>query len=388
MNNQATVSSKFSFKSIIQYVKQSLAVSKQSSADYKKVMFVIFSGVIIFNWAILHILFIDKGYTFRILLRSFSEASFYVLICHYFIRSFLKIKFINNPIKWPLISVFILWLFILATLHFALSIGINKLEFFDKLDVTQVQFMNEDGSIDTAMEPSAFWFMGILQQFFHFLFWSILYLAWQSHLSKKELQKQVQQAQIQQLTNQLSPHFLFNTFNSIRALIYEDQDKAADTVTQLAELFRTHLQAHLRAKSSLEEEWQVTQRYLAIEQTRLEERLKLTVNIDDELRQQQLPTLTLLTLIENAIKHGISPNAETGFIDISAKKITEKHWQLHISNSVNATSKAMSTKTGIINIEKRLNLMFGTSASFTYQLTPADNNINPTFIAILELPYA
>jgi LytS/YehU family sensor histidine kinase len=200
--------------------------------------------------------------------------------------------------------------------------------------------------------------------------------------SRKALQQEMQQARLQQLTNQLNPHFLFNALNSIRALIFEDQHKAADTVTQLAELFRVHLQAHLRPTASLQEEWLLCQHYLKIEQVRLEQRLQLEVNIDDDLSQQLLPTLILLTLLENAVKHGISPNAENGSVQISAQKLGQR-WQLAITNSVGAASSSQQcTGTGLKNCRKRLQLMFGEQASIITELSKTH------FVVRLELPYA
>jgi LytS/YehU family sensor histidine kinase len=245
-----------------------------------------------------------------------------------------------------------------------------------------VQFINEEGAVDAKVDHSIFYVIGVLEQAVSFFVWSLFYLIWHMYQAKKQLQKQMQLAQIQQLTNQLSPHFLFNTFNSIRALIYEDQDKAADTLTQLSELFRTHLQAHLRAVSNLQEEWQVGLRYLAIEQTRLEERLTVKVDIDEALYQQKLPTLTLLTLLENATKHGISPNIEPGFIELCAQKKDNDFWQLTLINSVGSDSKAQGTQTGLSNIEKRLSLMFTDQAHFHYEKT------DKQFSVTLELPYA
>jgi LytS/YehU family sensor histidine kinase len=149
---------------------------------------------------------------------------------------------------------------------------------------------------------------------------------------------------------------LFNALNSIRALIYEDQDKAAHTVTQLSELFRHHLQAHLKPLSSLREEWQLANQYLAIEQIRFEQRLEVHCDLADDCLSQQLPPLTLLTLVENAIKHGISPNARGGHIQLHAAKLDGQRWQLRVSNTVGAPSREQSTRTGLQNIRRRLEL--------------------------------
>lgn len=176
------------------------------------------------------------------------------------------------------------------------------------------------------------------------------------------MQQQMQQARLQQLTNQLSPHFLFNAFNSIRALIFEDQHKAADTVTRLSELFRFHLQAHLQPESTLAQEWQLTEQYLAIEQVRLEQRLQFSCDIAQQFSQYKLPTLSLLTLVENAIKHGIAPNVAAGQLHISAKA-HNNGWRLTVANSVQADTAQAGTATGLANLRSRLQLMYGANAT-------------------------
>ena len=369
--------------SFSEYIKQALAISLTSSKAYKISMLALFMLIFVVNWSITQALIVTStdGLT-MVMLRSLISAAFFIFFCHFGIRSFLKLFIVNSSISSKKIMYFIGLLFALALVSLLLSLAVTKMEYFDRLDITKIQFANDDGDFNIETNISFFFAVGVLEQVFNFFIWSLFYLAWHMYQAKKQMQKQMQLAQIQQLTNQLSPHFLFNTFNSIRALIYENQDKAADTLTQLSELFRTHLQAHLRAESSLQEEWQVSQRYLGIEQTRLEERLTVNVDIDESLYQQKLPTLTLLTLLENATKHGISPNIEPGFINITAAKKDDDFWQLSVVNSLDAHSNADSTKTGLKNIKTRLALMFNNQAVFSYEKSANQ------FSVILEIPYA
>ena len=368
--------------SFSEYIKQSVVISLSASKAYKINMLALFTLIFVVNWSIMQALIVTStdGLT-MVMLRSLISATSFIFFCHFGVRSFLKLFIVNRSISSKKIMYFIGLLFVLALVSLLLSIAVTKMEYFDRLDITKIQFGNDDGDFNIETNISFFFVVGVLEQVFNFFIWSLFYLAWHMYQAKKQMQKQMQLAQIQQLTNQLSPHFLFNTFNSIRALIYEDQDKAADTLTQLSELFRTHLQAHLRAESSLLEEWQVSQRYISIEQTRLEERLTVNVDIDENLYQQKLPTLTLLTLLENATKHGISPNIEPGFINIRAAKKDDNFWQLSVINSVGAYSSAASTKTGLKNVKTRLELMFNNHAVFSYEKSANQ------FSVILEIPY-
>ncbi len=368
-------------RQISSHIEQAISLSKSASKAYKASMLIMFIGLFTMSWLLLQVIVTNGGEYLMVTTRSLINASFYLLICHFGIRPYLKLYLVNRTLSFKKVRNFIAFILLLAAISLSFSLFITKLDYFDHLDITNVQFINEEGAIDAEMNHNIFYVLGVLEQAFSFFVWSLFYLIWHMYQAKKKLQKQMQLAQIQQLTNQLSPHFLFNTFNSIRALIYEDQDKAADTLTQLSELFRTHLQAHLRAASSLQEEWQVGQRYLVIEQTRLEERLSIKVDIDEALFQQKLPTLTLPTLLENATKHGISPNIEPGFIELCARKKNNDFWQLTIINSVGVNSKAESTKTGLSNIATRLTLMFTDKAHFHYEKS------DEQFSVTLELPY-
>lgn len=315
-------------------------------------------------------------------IRFLLEASVFVILSHFLLRPPLKIHY-QRGFSLPALLQLSGWLCLAALLLATVSTFASYLPALSKTDMQQITLVQKDSIEGLQMQftLTTLMIMMWLMYFSLFLFWSLIYLGWQMLQSRKALQQEMQQARLQQLTNQLSPHFLFNTLNSIRALIFEDQHKAADTLTQLSELFRVHLQAHLRPTSSLQEEWQLCQTYLHIEQIRLEQRLQLSVQIDDSLLQQPLPTLMLLTMLENAIKHGISPNPEPGFIELTARR-QKSHWQLSLRNSVGAQSNQSSTGTGLNNCRKRLQLMHGDKARIELEQS------STFFHLTLELPYA
>ena len=248
--------------------------------------------------------------------------------------------------------------------------------------MSQVTLLSEKHNSPLQMTFSkGFMLMALITSFsIMYALWVAAYITWQNWQHRKTLQQQMQQAQLQQLTNQLSPHFLFNAFNSIRALIFEDQHKAADTVTRLSELFRFHLQAHLQPSATLEQEWQLCEQYLAIEQVRLEQRLQFSCAIADDVWQNPLPTLSLLTLVENAIKHGIAPNVAAGQLHISATTVDDG-WQLAVTNSVQASTAQAGTATGLANLRRRLQLMYGNNARL--KLTQSSTQ----FSALLEFQH-
>lgn len=368
-------------QNIKQYLLQSWALSLSASKGYKIVMGLIFFGSLGLNLSVLAVIQNTAVEERQALwLQSLIDPIVITLICHLLIRPFLRLKVLKNPLRLSAIIKLLLFLFFTSVLYFAINMKTTEMGPLGGEEFTRLQIVTEDGEVDAVVGEQTIWLMGIMNGFSFFIAWSIAYMLWHQHLARKILQKQVHKAQMQQLTNQLSPHFLFNTFNSIRALIYEDQDKAAETVTELSELFRIHMQAHLRSNASLDEEWQVAKRYLDIEQIRLEERLTFYLDIADELWSQSLPTLTLLTLIENAIKHGISPSVSPGFVRISAYLNSAQRWSLKVSNSFKSGLDTSGTKVGLSNIKKRLDIMYPGNYEVSEQIE------QETFTLVLTLP--
>ncbi|RUO26052.1 hypothetical protein CWE09_04815 [Aliidiomarina minuta] len=314
--------------------------------------------------------------------RSLLEATVFILLSHFILRSTFKLFLLQQQFRARHFFICLFMLTLSSLIMTVVSIGINLLPLFQLTDMSSIVYQEVESTqgLHISFNLPTLLLMFFSMYFFMFIVWSSAYGFSAMLKARKHLQQQVQEARIQQLTNQLSPHFLFNAFNSIRALIYEDQDKAAQTVTELSELFRFHLQAHLRPTSSLAEEWQISQKYLEIEKVRLEQRLNIQVHIASDLWQQKLPTLSLLTLLENAIKHGISPSSEAGLITIEASR-QDKHWRLELCNSVTTGSQQPGTTTGLKNIKKSLQLMYGEGMNLCYEKQ------KERFCVWLELPY-
>ena len=292
--------------------------------------------------------------------RAATETFLFIASSHFLIRPYLKLNILpQGRFGWNILK-FGLYAFALGITVAFISLQISKLNLFGNFDFTNITLQDPNDTKKnltmTMTMPTLILVGGINQSILYWL-WSLPYVLWHTLVSKKQIQHQMREAQLQQLTNQLNPHFLFNSLNSIRALIFEDQEKAAHTLTQLSELFRVHLQANLKPVSTLEDEWEIAKRYLEIEQVRLEQRLKVETHFDPSLWQQRLPTLCLLTLVENAIKHGISPNSQTGTIEIISRRTQAGRWQVCVNNSLAAESNAVSTHTGLANLQQRLQLL-------------------------------
>ncbi len=131
-------------------------------------------------------------------------------------------------------------------------------------------------------------------------------------------------AELRALRAQINPHFLFNTLNSIAALIRIDPAAAEATTTQLADVFRYTLRASDSTHTRLGDELEFLREYLAIERTRFSERLRVTESVEPGLEDLAVPGLLLQPLVENAVRYAVSPRTEGGTVQIGARRDGER----------------------------------------------------------------
>ncbi|WP_181902126.1 sensor histidine kinase [Thalassotalea euphylliae] len=216
--------------------------------------------------------------------------------------------------------------------------------------------------------------------FVFFTLWSTCYLVVTGRRLEQQMQLKLQEQQLENLKAQINPHFLFNSMNTIRALIYEDKDKAAEVITQLSELFRYNLSSANKSTVTLDDELTICQRYLAIEKSRLGERLNIEFEISPNLSHVQLPSMALFTLLENAVKHGIAPLTKGGTIKLTTTR-EQEYWLLTVTNPFCALANVDGAKLGLDNLRQRLTLMFGQSACINTR--KYDNE----YQAVIKIPY-
>lgn len=220
-----------------------------------------------------------------------------------------------------------------------------------------------------------------------FLGWFCVYFVYHAFERLRRLQVErlhlaasVKEAELRALKSQVNPHFLFNSLNSLRALIDEDAPRARESVTRLANMLRYSLQSGQLETVPLEEELRIVQDYLALEQIRHEDRLRVRWALEDEteLRLLPVPPMLLQTLVENAVKYGISSRREGGEIVIAAR-IEGATLRLSVSNpgdlaapaNAAAARAGSSTGVGLRNASDRLKLLFGDRAVLSLLATPA-----------------
>ena len=135
-----------------------------------------------------------------------------------------------------------------------------------------------------------------------------------------QLEAQLALAQVQALKMQVHPHFLFNTLHAITVLIREDPSAATRVVTRLGDLLRLTLSRATTAEVSFRRELEILTLYLEIERTRFQDRLEIAYDVQPATLGALVPDLILQPLVENAIRHGVSPNAGTGRIEVRSRR--------------------------------------------------------------------
>lgn len=209
-----------------------------------------------------------------------------------------------------------------------------------------------------------------------FLFWSGIMLAWQvSYMAATALRRAnrfeaealrldvlAKEAELKALQAQVNPHFFFNSLNSVRALIFENQQSAAQMIDQLATLMRYTLASSYADTVPLKEEMEAVQSYLAIEKIRFEERLSVAIDIAGGMDSVAIPPMAVQTLVENAVKYGVEQSSVGTEIRISASHANGRAL-IEVANRGALAKLGNSTRVGLANARKRLLHAKGGSAS-------------------------
>jgi two-component sensor histidine kinase len=200
----------------------------------------------------------------------------------------------------------------------------------------------------------------------------------EAQLKEVQLELGLRQAELRALQAQINPHFLFNSLNTIRGMISENPQRAQEMITSLASLFRRSLQANGEQMVPLAEEMDAVQDYLSLEATRFEERLRVTLDVEEDARDCSVPAMLVQTLVENAVKHGIAKLPAGGVVRVSGVREHEA-LVLKVENSGRITAPDPNgTHTGLSNARDRLRLFYGERASL--QLSGSDGMVTATVV--------
>ncbi|HKO59753.1 MAG TPA: histidine kinase, partial [Pyrinomonadaceae bacterium] len=185
-----------------------------------------------------------------------------------------------------------------------------------------------------------------------------------------QLEAQLARAQLDALRMQLQPHFLFNTLNTISVLMKENVQLADQLLLRLSDLLRLSLKSTDNHEVALRDELEFLRNYLEIEQTRFQDRLTVRYEIDEQVFDAQVPNLILQPLVENAIRHAVTPKPGKSTVEIRATRRNGKVELQVRDDGPGLPSVTHGNGIGLSNTRARLDQLYG--SAHTFELSPAN----------------
>jgi hypothetical protein len=181
-------------------------------------------------------------------------------------------------------------------------------------------------------------------------------------LERSELERQALDARLHLLQAQVAPHFLFNTLANVQALVEAGSPHASAVLRSLTAYLRAAVPLLHESAATIERELQLVRPYLELMQMRMPDRLQYAMNIDQGALNVRCPPTTVLTLVENAVRHGIDPSEEGGRIDIDIERRGERCVVRVTDTGAGLHESANGLGTGLTTLRERLQLIFGDAA--------------------------
>lgn len=253
--------------------------------------------------------------------------------------------------------------FVILTLVFAILLGVvtEGIDFLLGYNPERLQKYSKSERIFLS-SFNALWLV---------LIWNLIYYIYHyverartQEIDKFRLEATVKSLELKTIKSHINPHFIFNALNSIRALVDENPSRARTAITELSNILRSSMRAEQLETVPLQQELDIVKDYLALEHMRFEERLQIEMKIDPDTLNQPIPPMMLQTLVENAIKHGISKKIDGGFIRIISL-FNEHHHVLTVQNSGTLNGQYINKDGfGLKSTQERLNLLYQGQAQF------------------------
>jgi sensor histidine kinase YesM len=209
-----------------------------------------------------------------------------------------------------------------------------------------------------------------------FLVWMSVYVLWHyieftntEEIKKVRLETMIKELELKTIKSQINPHFIFNALNSIRALVDEDPKRARQAITELSNILRSSIQVDKVEITSLEKELDIVKDYLALEYIRFADRLKVVYEVEPKTLSHQIPPMMLQTLVENAIKHGLSKQPGDCIIKVISKLENDK--LILVVQNTGLLQQTEKDGFGLQSTRERLNILYRGQAIFEiFQCAP------------------
>ena len=234
-------------------------------------------------------------------------------------------------------------------------------------------FQNVNVLLRSAQPPPPLWALLIgLGATNIMVYWAIVAVSHAINYFRKyqEREFRLTQAELQALRTQLHPHFLFNTLNAIAELVHSDPVLADRSILRLSELLRFSLASEKAHEVTLKEELEFLEKFVEIHKTLMRDRLQVRVCVDPETLDAAVPNMILQPLVENAIKHGISPRAEGGNIEVRAHRLDGKLCVEIVDDGLGMPEQSVQSGVGLINTRERLQHLYNDAHTFNLSSLP------------------
>lgn len=318
------------------------------------------------GWGLFALIYIFFSYTFdKVSYQFLSRLGLFVFLCIMFTHMMRwlihRIDMLFKPLNQQIPG------FIALTFVVALILAFVEIVLYKAINLEEKNNYTFFGRL----------LVNTFNSFIYIFIWNCIYFIY--HYVQKSRKQQLDTLQLEGLVKELelktikahiNPHFIFNALNSIRALIDENPQRARNAITELSNILRSSMQTEKVETVTFEKELNIVKDYLALEYMRFEDRLQVEYDIDEDTLDQQVPPMMLQTLVENAIKHGISKQVSGGIVKITSDFKNNYH-ELAVQNTGYLNGAGNEEGFGLSSTQNRLSLLYGAKARFAIkQVTP------------------
>jgi sensor histidine kinase YesM len=283
-----------------------------------------------------------------------------------------KLMILKN-FKWKfIIIIHAIFSLLLGFIIYLLSSTVFYLS--GQIDLSEISFTDHLAGIISVIDMNFLIYIAAISIIYSYYYFQ---QSQKTKLEKAQISSQLNSAKLNILKYKLHPHFLFNTLNSISSLIDTNTKLAQDTIADFGDLLRDLLDLKDSRLITLEEEITICKRYIDIMMLRFSDNLKVTCNIPNSLKDYYVPSLILLPIVENSIKHGYSYNHSNLNINIEIIE-NKKTLTFKISNDGEPLKKGLSYGVGINSTIDRLNILYNQQSKFAMKNNANGNGITTT----------
>jgi sensor histidine kinase YesM len=293
---------------------------------------------------------------------TYAKVSLFVLLGIFFTHLMrfviLRLNTLQKPIEKQVMHFFLLTCLFSV---FTATVYTEVCHWFNLLSEKEKRFIDR---------PLLLILSGAFLFFINITIWNLTYFIYhyvtksrKQQLDTLKLESMVKELELQTIKAHINPHFIFNSLNSIRALVDENPQRARRAITELSTILRSSMQADKSESSTLEKELSIVKDYLALENMRFEDRLRIEYQVDEDTLSLPVPPMMLQTLVENAIKHGISKQIQGGVVRI-VSTLKDNFHELSVQNTGYLNGYVNKEGFGLSSTTDRLNLLYGNKAKF------------------------